>query len=220
MDFQEIDEDYEERMLQFEIDCNDGKGNPMACQSAGEYFSVVKNDLKKAAKIYAENCSRHNFPPSCFNLGRIILSGRIENMQDTAQAKTSFETACEGKHTQACYHLALMLLHGIGDTKKDIPKAHQLLDDACKESDPQSCYLLANQLLKTTVENRDPARAKSLLEVSCDRGHAPSCFNLAVMYKNGDTGVPSNQEKFKEYKNITEVLVKQAGGSLQGIKKA
>ena len=30
------------RMAGFEIDCNDGKGEPSACHHVGEFFSVIK----------------------------------------------------------------------------------------------------------------------------------------------------------------------------------
>ncbi len=39
------------------------------------------------------------------------------------------------------------------------------------------------------VGKRDPEFARALFEKGCRQSHAPSCFNLAVMYKNGDTGV-------------------------------
>jgi len=222
MEWKEIDPDYETRMVQFEIDCNEGKGNPVACQSVGEYCSVVKNDIRKAAKVYADNCARYSFPPSCFNLARIILSGRIEEMSDDSEARKSLETACNGKHTKACHALATLLLHGIGQTEKDVPRAHKLLEGACKESDAESCYILANQLLKDTLkpEERNPLKAKSLLELGCDRGHAPSCFNLAVMYNKGDGTVQRDESKFLHYKQLTESLVEQAGGVLQGKAKA
>ncbi len=40
------------------------------------------------------------------------------------------------------------------------------------------------------AEKRDPESAQALFEKGCGQGHSLSCYNLAVMYKNGDTGVP------------------------------
>lgn len=37
-----IDEEYDTRMVAFEMDCNDGKGAPEACHHVGDYFAVVK----------------------------------------------------------------------------------------------------------------------------------------------------------------------------------
>jgi hypothetical protein len=65
-------------MVQFRLDCDDGKGNAAACHSVGEYLSVVKRDDAAAAKIYSENCKSRNHAGSCFNFGRQLLTGRGE----------------------------------------------------------------------------------------------------------------------------------------------
>ena len=72
MDLTPVDKDYEARMLAFEVDCFDGKGEPIACHRVGEYYSVVANDHVKAAKVYQDNCTNKNYSPSCFNLGRLF----------------------------------------------------------------------------------------------------------------------------------------------------
>jgi hypothetical protein len=72
MDLTPVDKDYEARMLAFEVDCFDGKGEPIACHRVGEYYSVVANDHIKAAKVYQDNCTIKNYSPSCFNLGRLF----------------------------------------------------------------------------------------------------------------------------------------------------
>lgn len=72
MDLTQVDKDYEARMVAFEVDCFDGKGEPIACHRVGEYYSVVANDHVKAAKVYNENCTNKNYSPSCFNLGRLF----------------------------------------------------------------------------------------------------------------------------------------------------
>jgi len=39
-----VDDEYILRMTAFESDCNEGKGEPIACHRVGEFFSVVKDD--------------------------------------------------------------------------------------------------------------------------------------------------------------------------------
>ena len=58
----------------------------------------------------------------------------------------------------------------------------------------------------------DPVFAEQLLQRGCSRGHAPSCYNLAVMYTQGDDGIEKSDEKAKEYQEKTEELVKRFGG--------
>jgi hypothetical protein len=35
------------------------------------YFSVVKENYEKSAKVYDVNCNSKGYPASCFNLGRL-----------------------------------------------------------------------------------------------------------------------------------------------------
>ncbi len=67
---QRIDEAYILKMAGFEIDCNDGKGEPSACHHAGEFYATVNGEHKRAAEIYKNNCDNNKYGPSCFNLGR------------------------------------------------------------------------------------------------------------------------------------------------------
>lgn len=67
--------------------------------------------------------------------------------------------------------------------------------------------------------DRDPAKAVKYLQKSCASNHAPSCFNLAVLYRKGDINVQPDQKLFEEYKRLTERLVAQYGG-LSGKKTA
>jgi TPR repeat protein len=60
---------------------------------------------------------------------------------------------------------------------------------------------------------RDPKRAAELLLTGCSTGaHAPSCFNLAVMYENGDDGIPADPKKAEEFKKRTEEIIQTFGG--------
>ena len=66
------EEDYATRMVGFQVDCNEGKGDMLACQRVGEFLSVVKEDYKKAADTFSKNCDGRGFAPSCFSLARLL----------------------------------------------------------------------------------------------------------------------------------------------------
>jgi hypothetical protein len=72
-----VDEAYEAKMLAFEIDCNDGKGEPQACHHVGEFYSVVKDQHDRSAKIYDLNCNNKGYGPSCFNLARLYRKSLV-----------------------------------------------------------------------------------------------------------------------------------------------
>lgn len=71
MEFSLVDDAYEAKMTGFEIDCNEGKGEPSACHHVGEFLSVIKNDHNKSGRIYKDNCLQRKYTPSCFNLGKL-----------------------------------------------------------------------------------------------------------------------------------------------------
>lgn len=45
----------------------------------------------------------------------------------------------------------------------------------------------------------------------CALSHGPSCHNLAVLFLNGDKGVPKDLELGKKYKERTLEIIKQSG---------
>ncbi|CAN0370090.1 unnamed protein product, partial [Discosporangium mesarthrocarpum] len=134
---EEVDDDYEERMLKFEIDCNEGKGNTVACHQVGEFLSVVKNEKDKAATFFRRNCVA-GYAPSCFNFGRAQLSGQGAPQSD-AEALKSFEQACAGDHRPACYHLGYMLLYGAEGVERDGKRALEVLDKSCNGGLADGC---------------------------------------------------------------------------------
>lgn len=76
---------------------------------------------------------------------------------------------------------------------QDINKAIKVLDTSCSGGLADSCNMLAKQLLRQDGKGltaRDPPRARALLEKGCAHNHGPSCYNLTVMLKKGDEGVP------------------------------
>ena len=71
---------------------------------------------------------------------------------------------------------------------------------------------LLRLLAFTENPDRDPPKAIPCLKRACDANHAPSCFNLAVLYNKGDKGVEKNPALFEEYKEKTNKLVEVVGG--------
>ena len=59
-------------MVAFESDCNDGKGDAMACHQVGEFFSIIKDEYEKSAKIFETNCQEKNYNASCYALGKLL----------------------------------------------------------------------------------------------------------------------------------------------------
>lgn len=214
-----VDEDLKQRMLQFTIDCNDGKGNAYACHSAAEFHAVIEKDHAKAAEVLKKNCDgKNNYGASCYKLGRFFLLGKGVEANDE-QAMKRFEKSCDNGISAGCYFLGMMLEEG--KVAKDVGRAREMFSKACDNGDPESCFMMGQKLLAEAAQGspykRDPPLAMQHLTTACRASHAPSCRLLAVMFKNGDEGVAPDAAKFEEYKQLTMDLVQQRG-SMMGMK--
>lgn len=129
------------------------------------------------------------------------------------KAAKLLNNVCEDGDPISCFTLATMLLRGDqvsaeADNVSPLEargvvgiQRRKNEDDRKKSADDERKALA-----------RDPHRAETLLVNGCDRGHAPSCYNLAVMYTQGDDSVPQSDEKADIYKKKTEELVERFGG--------
>jgi len=220
MELNRVDEAYDQKMVAFELDCNDGNGDAMPCHQVGEYLSLVKDDFVRSAKVYAKNCETKGYAPSCFNLGRLHMTGKGVPQSDKI-ATGLFQKACNDGHLLGCYHEGVMLYSSYDRqdsshedkekspemAMKDKKQALKLFDGACKEGEIDSCYFAATHFINKKDASRDPKKAQEYFTRGCNANHGPSCYNLAVMFKNGDVGVPKDEAEFKKYKDITNTLV-------------
>lgn len=268
-----IDEESNQQVQDYIQACDNGKGPMVACFSTAEYLSLFLRKHKEAATLYENTCFRPGndksangvsmnrgrskaYPPACFNLAQMRMTGKGNTKFDRREGYKLFERACNAGHGGSCHMQAKMLASYPGSLGKGIPynpkKSASLLEHVCSEhGDSLSCFTLATMLLRGDIVNaeadnvspdearglkdikkrqneadrtkdvndkrialeRDPIKAKELLEMGCvQRGHAPSCYNLAVMYTMGDDGVPKDEEKAEMYQKKTQDLVDKFGG--------
>ena len=268
-----IDEESNQQVQDYIQACDNGKGPMVACFSTAEYLSLFLRKHKEASLLYENTCFRPAndksangvkmdkgrstaYPPSCFNLAQMRMTGKGDTKFDRHEGYKLFERGCKAGHGGSCHMQAKMLTSYPGSLGKGIPynpkKAASLLQHVCTEhGDSLSCFTLATMLLRGDKVNaeadnvspdearglkpikqrqneenrtkdssdarisleRDPIRAKDLLHLGCiERGHAPSCYNLAVMYTMGDDGVPKDEQKAEMYQKKTEELVDKFGG--------
>uniref|UniRef100_A0AAV1VCV6 Uncharacterized protein n=1 Tax=Peronospora matthiolae TaxID=2874970 RepID=A0AAV1VCV6_9STRA len=212
-DVERVNQQLEDRHYEFRSNCNEGEGDASACHSWGEWLAVVDKNYTDAAKMYELNCSKNGFPASCFNLGRLKLSGK-GTAQNDVEAFKLFEKSCAKSHAAGCHHVGFMRTQGVG-CEKDFVKGLAAFKKACERDDANSCNRVASMYLSPGVDSpiqRNVQQAKSYLEKACDANFAPACHNLAVMYKKGDNGIPKDEAKYEEYCAKTKKLVEQAGG--------
>ena len=133
---------------------------------------------------------------------------------DPFKAMDLYQKVCDTGDSVACFTLATMLLRG------------DKINLAANNATPEELQGLTPVVKRTNEEDRsrsssdnygyiprDPKRAEQLMLHGCNVGsHAPSCFNLAVMYENGDDGVPPDPKKAEEFKTKTEKIINSFGG--------
>ena len=133
---------------------------------------------------------------------------------DPQKAADLFNQVCENGDSLSCFTLASMLLRGntVNSEADNVSpdEARGIKPVKTRENEPNRVKQVEDKRLAL---ERDPPRAERLLQLACnERGHAPSCYNLAVMYTQGDDGIPVDIEKSKTYQAKTEELVKKFGG--------
>ena len=267
-----IDEESSQQVQDYIDACNNGKGPMVACYSTAEYLSLFLRKHKEASLLYENTCFRpaadksangvsmdrgrsKAYPPSCFNLAQMRMTGKGGTKFSRLDGYNLFDRACRAGHGGSCMMQAKMLASYPGSLGKKIPydprRAANLLEGVCENGDSLSCFTLATMLLRGNNVNseadnvtpeearglapvkkrkneddrvkdqddarvaleRDPKRAQELLVRACEQsGHAPSCYNLAVMYTQGDDGIEKDEAKAQKYQEKTEEYVDKFGG--------
>jgi TPR repeat protein len=104
------------------------------------------------------------------------------------------ESTCAAGRAEACTKLARVYLGGEG-VPRSLGRAARLYDRGCNGGDVEACHELG--LLWATGEGvvaADEERARQLFSQACDRGHARSCWVLAMAIAfAGEDGRPEDE---------------------------
>lgn len=201
------------------VEVDGTKAYPPSCFNLARFRMTGKGrtkfDRKEAFDLFDRGC-RAGHDPSCLLQAKMLVSppGSLGEgiPYDPHKAMSLFENICDNGDSIGCLTLGAMLLRGDKidahasnvtpeEARGVVPVQQRNGEDRRRKDDD-----------KRVVIGRDPKRAERLLLKGCERGNAPSCFNLAVMYKNGDDGVDKDLDKAQKYKKRTEELVKMFGG--------
>lgn len=130
------------------------------------------------------------------------------------KAAELFDFTCnEGGDSISCFTLATMLLRGnFVSAEADNVTPQEAVGNAPikqRKNEADRVKLVED---KRIALDRNPIKAEQLLLSGCNRGHAPSCYNLAVMYTQGDDGIPQDEQKANEFQKKTEEMVEKYGG--------
>lgn len=197
------------------------KAYPPACFNLAKTLMTgkggAKADRDRAYTIFDRAC-RAGHGGACHIQAKMLLSppGSLgKNVPyDPYKAMDLYQQVCDTGDSVSCFTLATMLLRGDKINKL----ARNATPQELKGEEPVQRRTNEDDRSPNVSNDfeyipRDPPRARDLLQSACRTGaHAPSCFNLAVMYEHGDDGVPADKEKAAEFKKKTEKAVQTLGG--------
>ena len=183
----------------------------------------VKADRKKAYEVFDRAC-RAGHGGACHIQAKMLLSppGALGKgiPYDPYKAMDLYQKVCDTGDSISCFTLATMLLRGDkvnklarNATPKELRGEEPVQQRTNEEDRSRKGQTGTYDDDGEEYIKRDPKRAEQLLLAACATGaHAPSCFNLAVMYDNGDDGVPVDKAKAEEFKKKTEKCIQTFGG--------
>jgi TPR repeat protein len=176
----------------------------------------VKVQRRRAYDVFDRAC-KTGHGGACHIQAKMLLSapGALgkDIPYDPYKAMDLYQQVCDTGDSISCFTLATMLLRGDKINKQarnatpQEARGETPVQKRTNEDDRE------RNVEKEDYIKRDPKRAEELLLAGCGTGsHAPSCFNLAVMYENGDDGVPVDGVKAEEFKKRTERIIQTFGG--------
>lgn len=203
------------------MDRNKTKAYPPACFNLAQMRMTGKGGTKfsrfEGYQLFDRAC-RAGHGGSCMMQAKMLASypGSLGEKipYDPKRASELLASVCDNGDSLSCFTLATMLLRGdfvnaeadnvSPDEARGLKPIKQRKNEANRKKELQD---------ERIALPRDPQRAEKLLLKGCDQsGHAPSCYNLAVMYTQGDDGIAKDEEKAKKYQQKTEDLVSKFGG--------
>jgi TPR repeat protein len=145
-------------------------------QSAHELYAQVQGGSQQALDVLLQRVEGERDASAAFFLALLLdpLVNPKAKEQDAAQAIRCYMLA-RAKHPQASHNLALLVLAG-GRTVREP-------GDTANSSAVSS---------ETAASGGKRLTAVELLQEAADRGHRPSAMLLAVLYRDGATGVTAD----------------------------
>lgn len=108
-----IDEESQQQVDDYRDACNNGKGPMVACFATAEFLSMFERKHMEAFKLFENTCFRplkdkspngkevdgeKAYPPACFNLAKMLMTGKGGVPADRKRAYSVFDRACRAGH--------------------------------------------------------------------------------------------------------------------------
>lgn len=152
-----------------------------ACNYAGKKSALVTSPDKnwyKAERLFQKGCDNNNVS-SCNLLGE-LYSLKVIQGKDEKDSEQFFLKGCNQKDPTSCYKLA-----NYYDSQKDSSNFNKYKDitinltkERCDKKEDEMCSILGQILNNEDASEAEKNKARTLLEPSCDKGDANSCYEI------------------------------------------
>lgn len=153
---------------------------------------LIREDFKKAYKVFEYTCHEYKHGKACNNLGVFTYQGKGIKKPDIKKSVEHFKTGCENGSGEACYHYGQMVSgrdkamvdKGI---KVDMKKSIEALEKGCELGCPDACFdASAAYLFGEIGYQKDEGKAFTYAKKACEEYfHFDSCNNLLIMHQKG-----------------------------------
>jgi TPR repeat protein len=129
----------EDKLTGFTLGCDDGNGDPAACNSLGEWFLLMRSDVISASRAFAPACFEKLHPQACLNIGRLLnstggksalmavqetlpqelkteITGKALDSQTAILSEKAFFIGCSAGNADACSDGSRILLRSAAAT--------------------------------------------------------------------------------------------------------
>jgi TPR repeat protein len=165
--------------------------------------SKVQASKNLAREYYSRSCS-FNFPGGCNNLGRMYQLGEGVD-QNYEKALELYLKVCDGLIWEddrtttelvanACNNAGAVFSQGLG-VKPNIKIAIEYFKKGCGRGDPAACQN------RKKIEKEINAVSRFDTAKQCYQGSAKSCYDLGIMWGNGEDG-PKDLKQAKHWVKI------------------
>ena len=198
------------------------KAYPAGCYNLAKMTMTSKGGVKydpgESYRLFDRAC-RGGHGGACYLQAQLLCTrpGSLGKgvPHDPLKATELYQQNCDlYQDSNSCFTLANMLLRG-GNVSKtaDNVSPQEARGEASVVVRENEAPREATDKDKFYVIPRQPARAEKLLRQACDTSsHMAACHNLVVMYRQGDEGVPKDEEKAQEYEKKTQKMMDIFGG--------
>jgi TPR repeat protein len=164
-------------------------GHAKSCNAAAQAY--VRREPDKSRAYYEKGCNAGSgtgcTQAASFYREQEDAASKAKVEELMTRGRESHRKACEAADPEGCFGMgATLRSDNETDAHPFFQEAMRLWQQRCDGGDMYACYRVGIAYGEETGVAFDAERSRSLLDLSCRKGHADACAELAQVYKSSD----------------------------------